>query len=278
MTDRKPTANATVALVAVSTAIVVVALIIGVIAFLVANADHDDAPGDAADPDTGLPMLPPSRPAPPPNTGMLPEVTTPPPAAVSCQYHRSGAAAKPVTAPRSGEVATEPATREATLTTDQGRIKLSLDNAKAPCTVHSFVDLAGQGFFTDTACHRLTTGRGLRVLQCGDPTGDGTGGPGYTFADEYPTDQYAPNDPSRQIPITYPRGTLAMANAGPDTNGSQFFLVYADSQLPPGYTVFGTIDEAGLGVLDTIASAGVRGRGTDGAPATPVTITAVEVD
>lgn len=265
------------ALVAVGSAIVVVALIVGVIAFLVAHADGDDA-STGADPDSGLPLLPSTRPTPPPNTGMLPKVTTPPPAAVSCSYISTGPASRPLTPPRSGEVATEPATRHATLTTDRGTIGLDLDNAKAPCTVHSFIDLAGQGFFTDTLCHRLTTGAGLSVLQCGDPEGTGRGGPGYKFADEYPTDQYAANDPSRQVRVTYPRGTLAMANSGPDTNGSQFFLVYADSQLPPAYTVFGTIDEEGLGVLDTIARAGVRGGTADGAPATPVTITAVEVD
>ncbi len=81
------------------------------------------------------------------------------------------------------------------------------------------------------------------MLQCGDPPGTGKGGPGYQFPNEYPTNQYRLTDPAVKIPVIYPRGTLAMANAGPGTNGSQFFLVYEDSELPPTYTVFGTIDE-----------------------------------
>jgi peptidyl-prolyl cis-trans isomerase B (cyclophilin B) len=115
-------------------------------------------------------------------------------------------------------------------------------------------------------------------LQCGDPKGDGTGGPGYQFANEYPTDQYPPNDPKAQDPVLYPRGTLAMANAGPGTNGSQFFMVYKDSQLPPQYTVFGTIQADGLATLDKIAKAGVAGGGDDGAPAQEVTITSLLLD
>ena len=95
------------------------------------------------------------------------------------------------------------------------------------------MSLAEQGYFDDTTCHRLTT-QGIFVLQCGDPTATGGGGPGYSFEDEL--------DGAEK----YPAGTIAMANAGPDTNGSQFFLVYEDTELPPSYTTFGTIDDAGL--------------------------------
>ncbi len=95
-------------------------------------------------------------------------------------------------------------------------------------------------------------------LQCGDPSGTGTGGPGYRFPNEYPTNQYRLSDPAVQRPVVYPRGTVAMANHGPGTNGSQFFLVYEDSLLPPTYTVFGTVDKTGLATLDAIASG--RGR------------------
>jgi peptidyl-prolyl cis-trans isomerase B (cyclophilin B) len=116
------------------------------------------------------------------------------------------------------------------------------------------------------------------VLQCGDPSGTGGGGPGYKFANEYPTNQYPKGDPALQKPVLYPRGTLAMANAGPDTNGSQFFLVYKDSQLPPNYTVFGSIDAQGLATLDKIAEAKVAGGGDDGAPATEVTVKSVLLD
>jgi peptidyl-prolyl cis-trans isomerase B (cyclophilin B) len=164
------------------------------------------------------------------------------------------------------------------MVTSQGNVGLQLDNAKSPCTVNSFASLAQQGYFNDTPCHRLTTSPSLSVLQCGDPTGQGTGGPGYEFANEYPTDQYPQNDPGLQQPVVYPRGTLAMANAGPGTNGSQFFLVYADSQLPPQYTVFGTIDETGLATLDKIGDAGVEGGGPDGPPAQEVTIKTLALD
>jgi peptidyl-prolyl cis-trans isomerase B (cyclophilin B) len=143
--------------------------------------------------------------------------------------------------------------------------------------VHSFVSLVKQKFFDDTQCHRLTTSPGLSVLQCGDARGDGTGGPGYQFADEYPADQYRPGDPALKKPVMYPRGTLAMANAGPNTNGSQFFMVYRNSQLPPAYTVFGTIDAAGLATLDKIASAGTAEGGDDGTPASQVTITSARL-
>ncbi len=146
-----------------------------------------------------------------------------------------------------------------------GRIPLTLDGAAAPCTVNSFVSLAEQGFFDGTGCHRLTTA-GILVLQCGDPTGTGTGGPGYSFADELTGQE------------TYVEGTLAMANSGPDTNGSQFFIVYGDSrQLGPDYTVFGTVGKAGLRVVQDVAAAGVRGGAEDGPPKTAVTFTTVTV-
>jgi peptidyl-prolyl cis-trans isomerase B (cyclophilin B) len=132
--------------------------------------------------------------------------------------------------------------------------------------VNSFTSLASQGYFDDTLCHRLTTSAGLEVLQCGDPSGTGSRGPGYEYANEYPTTAFAPEDPALSMPVVYPRGTGAMANAGPGTNGSQFFLVYADSVLPPQYTVFGTISEEGLATLDSIAEAGVSGGASDGAP------------
>ncbi|HET9876351.1 MAG TPA: peptidylprolyl isomerase, partial [Mycobacterium sp.] len=162
--------------------------------------------------------------------------------------------------------------------TDQGPIGLLLANDRSPCTVNSFVSLTTKKFFDDTVCHRLTTAKELSVLQCGDPSGDGTGGPGYQFANEYPTDQYPSDDPALAEPVTYPRGTLAMANSGPGTNGSQFFLVYRDSQLPPQYTVFGKIQDDGLATLDKIAKGGVEGGGDDGAPATKVTIQSVRMD
>ncbi len=197
----------------------------------------------------------------------------------NCRYPASpDPAAKQVKPPRTGKVPTEPAQVSASMTTSQGNMGLMLANNESPCTVNSFASLIGQGFFNNTKCHRLTTSPTLGVLQCGDPKGDSTGGPGYQFANEYPTDQFPPDDPKLQDPVVYPRGTLAMANAGPNTNGSQFFMVYKDSQLPPQYTVFGTIQGDGLATLDKIAKAGVSGGGDDGPPASEVTIKSLLLD
>uniref|UniRef100_UPI0005BADD8F peptidylprolyl isomerase n=1 Tax=Nocardia thailandica TaxID=257275 RepID=UPI0005BADD8F len=142
-----------------------------------------------------------------------------------------------------------------------GTIDLALDAAAAPRTVNSFAFLAGEGYFDHTRCHRLTT-EGIYVLQCGDPTASGRGGPGYRFPDE------------NLAGATYPAGTVAMANAGPGTNGSQFFLVYRDSRLPPNYTPFGRVT-AGLDVLTGVAAAGVAGGGGDGTPAADVVLNRV---
>lgn len=220
-----------------------------------------------------------------PQTGQVPPV---PPLPVfkpsdtvgaNCQYPPStDPAAKPVKPPRTGKVPTDPAQVSASMATSQGNIGLMLANNESPCTVNSFASLIGQKYFDNTKCHRLTTSDTLGVLQCGDPKGDGTGGPGYQFANEYPTDQYPPNDPKLRQPVLYPRGTLAMANAGPGTNGSQFFMVYKDSQLPPQYTVFGTIQPDGLAVLDKIAKGGINGGGEDGAPNSEVTIKSILLD
>lgn len=214
-----------------------------------------------------------------PSVPPLPAFAAPANLGANCQYPpTSDPASKPVKPPRTGKVPTEPAEIGATIATDQGNIGLKLANGESPCTVNSFVSLAQQGFFDNTRCHRLTVSQTLGMLQCGDPKGDATGGPGYEFANEYPTDQYRTGDPALNDPVLYPRGTLAMANAGPNTNGSQFFLVYDDSELPPEYTVFGSIDDTGLAILDKVAKAGVVGGGDDGTPVTTVTIQSVRVE
>ncbi|MBL8928408.1 MAG: peptidylprolyl isomerase [Pseudonocardia sp.] len=190
----------------------------------------------------------------------------------TCAYPSDGSAAKQNTPPPTEGVSSE-GTVSVALATSAGPIGLTLNRAEAPCTVNSFVSLAKQGYFDGTGCHRLTTGEGLKVLQCGDPTGTGTGGPGYTIPDEAPTTLAAA--PSGQGSVTYPRGTIAMAKtAQPNSGGSQFFLVYADSTLPPEYTVFGTIDATGLKTIDKVAAAGTSdGNGSgDGKPKTPVEI------
>lgn len=160
--------------------------------------------------------------------------------------------------------------RVATLRTNHGTITLTLIADKAPCTVQSFAWLIRHGFYDNTSCHRLTAYPTLKVLQCGDPSGTGSGGPGYRYRDELPT--FLPPVPGRPDRVYYPRGVLAMANAGPDTNGSQFFLVTGESILRPNYTVFGWIDEEGLRVLDEIAAGGIaptpeNPAPVDGAPA-----------
>jgi peptidyl-prolyl cis-trans isomerase B (cyclophilin B) len=259
------------------------AALFGVIALVIITATTSDqgvSPTTSAAPTstsattsstTAAPVAPPAIPQLPP---FVPSASV----GANCEYPPSSdAAGNAVTSPETGEVSTYPARVGVNIVTNRGRIGLQLANNESPCTVHSFVNLVQQKFFDDTQCHRLTTAPRLSVLQCGDPKGDGTGGPGYQFADEYPADQYPPGDPALKRPVHYPRGTVAMANAGPDTNGSQFFLVYRDSQLPPAYTVFGTIDAAGLATLDKIAAAGVGGGGDDGPPATTVTITSARV-
>ncbi|MEU4081693.1 peptidylprolyl isomerase [Streptomyces venezuelae] len=161
------------------------------------------------------------------------------------------------------------ATYAMALKTNEGDITITMDAAKTPRTVNSFHHLAGKKYFDGTKCHRLTT-QGIFVLQCGDPKGDGTGGPGYTIPDE---NLDALGKAGAQGSVTYPAGTVAMANTGqPGSGGSQFFLVYKDTKLPPSYTPFGKIDAAGLKVVQDVAAAGVTGGATDGAPKKAVTI------
>ena len=163
-----------------------------------------------------------------------------------------------------GAAATDlPTARAFTLETNCGVIEFDAD-AEAPTTVGTMAWLANQGFFNNTACSRLTT-QGIFVLQCGDPAGDGKGGPGFKFADEnLPL-------PGADGSYIYPRGTVAMANSGPDTNGSQFFLVYQDSPLPPNYSIWGSIT-SGLDILENIATAGVSNGTSDGAPTQTIVI------
>ena len=261
-------------------AIVVIGAIVAT--YVVTNHDSGSqkasaATTTAAAPASSAPSAPTS--AAPSAPGQLPAFVAPANLGANCQYPPSAdKASKPTKPPRTGKVPTDPAQVSASMTTNQGNIGLQLDNAKAPCTVNSFANLAQQGFFNDTPCHRLTTSDGLSVLQCGDPTGQGTGGPGYQFDNEYPTNQFQPDDPKLQQPVTYPRGTLAMANAGAGTNGSQFFLVYKDSQLPPNYTAFGTIDQTGLATLDKIAAAGTADGSQDGKPKNDVQVKSVLLD
>ncbi len=261
--------------------IVAVAAVVAV-ALTVINTKHEHKSNTAASTTSTAASSSPESTTP---AGPTPQVPPLPPFKASadlganCQYPAAPEpAAKQVKPPRTGKVPTDEKTVSISMMTDQGPVGLLLANNQSPCTVNSFISLATQKFFDNTKCPRLTTSSDLGVLQCGSGTDNTAGGPGYQFANEYPTDQYPPNDPKAQQPVIYPRGTVAMANAGPGTNGSQFFLVYKDSQLAPRYTVFGKIQDDGLATLDKIAKAGVAGGGEDGPPATPVTIKSVIPD
>ncbi len=173
-----------------------------------------------------------------------------------CRYDEAGKASREVAKPPTEGVETK-GVFTATLTLNVGTVVFEMDAAKTPCTTNSIRSLAHFAYYDKTPCHRLTS-QGIFVLQCGDPSGDGTGGPGYRFADE------------ALEGATYPRGTVAMANSGPGTNGSQFFLVYKDSALDPNYTPVGRITK-GLDVLDAVAKVGSTTPG-DGMPKKPVTL------
>lgn len=239
--------------VAVITSVaVVVVVVVGIVVFTTLSGGEEAPP--AAAPDNPVP----TEVAPVPvRSAALPNPTT-------CDYVAGGEAAKPAQLPSGTDVSSE-GTVAVDVQTSAGAIPLTLDRALAPCTVNSFVSLASQGYYDGTPCHRLTTSPGLQVLQCGDPSGSGSGGPGYTIPDEiFPE-------------LSYGRGILAMAKtAAPNSGGSQFFMVYGSAQLPPEYTTFGTIEASGLEVLDTIAQAGSTPAG-DGAPTQPVTIDSATV-
>jgi len=242
-------------------AVVIAALlIVGGIVFLQATLGGDDTV-TAADksPTTSSTPTPSATPTPSPSA-------TP---GAGCTYTKSGQAAKdvgfPTYDPTKAASYRKPFT--ATLKPNQGDIVVALAADKAPCTANSFKHLAESKYYDGSPCHRLTTDN-IYVLQCGDPTGSGSGGPGYQFGVEN-----APADGK------YPAGTLAMARTSdPGSNGSQFFVVYKDTNLPDanGYTIFGHVTK-GLDVVQKVADAGVEGGGGDGAPVQKVTVQTVTI-
>ncbi|HEV2452051.1 MAG TPA: peptidylprolyl isomerase [Streptosporangiaceae bacterium] len=193
----------------------------------------------------------------------VPTGPPPTPPATHCTYTPSGHAARPVGLPPAAP--DTKASYQATLVTNRGSVVIDLLNSRAPCAVNSFVYLARKGYFNSTPCPRLVSS-GIYVLQCGDPTGTGSGGPGYKFADE------------NTKGATYPAGTVAMANAGPGTNGSQFFMVYAPGVLSPTYTPFGVIVK-GLDIVRKVAEAGNdnSSQAGGGKPNEQVTIERVQI-
>ena len=160
--------------------------------------------------------------------------------------------------PKPPELTIDPSKRyTATIETTAGTMTAELWPREAPMTVNNFVFLAREGFYENVIFHRVIPGF---MIQGGDPTGTGSGGPGYKFKDE-------------PVSKPYSRGTLAMANAGPNTNGSQFFVMHADYRLPPSYTVFGKLT-SGEETLDSIANART---GSNDRPVQPTTIQRVTI-
>ncbi|WAL63490.1 peptidylprolyl isomerase [Amycolatopsis cynarae] len=256
-------------IIGVGATVGVVVVVAGLVVFF-ATQKHDDGSASAAASSTAAPSSAIQIP-----TQRVTEAArpTPLPNPTNCAYAASNdqQAQKKATMP-DGKNVPSTGTVKVTLKTTVGDIPLTLDRALAPCTVNSFVSLVNQGFYTDTSCHRLGTD-GLQMLQCGDPTGTGMGGPGYTIPDE------------NFSQLTYGRGILAMAKTSqPNSGGSQFFMVYGTAQLDPDYTVFGSISDAGLQVLDKVAREGVdpasAAQSSDGtgAPKTPVKFTGATID
>lgn len=221
-----------------SVLVAVVVILVGVGGVLLASQ------GSGKKAAASTPVATPSASASPsasPSASTEPAVLTEP--AHHCTNTANPPAARKVSVPPSAP--DYQATYQATIKTNRGSIVISLLNSKATCTVNSFVHLAAQNYFNNTTCPRLSTTEGLYILQCGGPTGTGTGGPGYEFASENLTG------------ATYPAGTLAMANTTgvPDSNGSQFFMVYQKSTLAPSYTPFGQI-VSGLNILQSVGKRG----------------------
>lgn len=210
---------------------------------------------------------PTSATVPPASSGPSVTGTGSPAPGTTCEYTRSGLPAKTVNLPPTTGVP-DTGSVKYVLAMTNGEVTITLDRAAAPCTVNSFVSLAEQGFYDGTRCHRLADSK-IFVLQCGDPTGSGSGGPGYQFANE--------TDGSE----SYVRGVVAMANSGgPASNGSQFFMVWDDSTLLdqiPNYTIFGRLDTASRDVVASMAAEGQDGSNQDGTgrPNNPAEITSV---
>ncbi len=151
---------------------------------------------------------------------------------------------------------------QAVLNTSVGKITIDLNSDQTPITANNFVSLAKANFYNNTVFHRVISGF---MIQGGDPKGDGTGGPGYKFADEPFTGEYV-------------RGTVAMANSGPDTNGSQFFIMHQDNGLPKNYVIFGKVS-SGMDTVDKIATASVSASftGEMSVPVNPVKVLTVDI-
>jgi peptidyl-prolyl cis-trans isomerase B (cyclophilin B) len=262
-------------------ALLVIGAVVGVFTM---SSDHSDRAASTTTGNSDTATTSPNAP------GQLPPVK-PAAATVSCTYPATpGYRGKAWKLPHTTGVKTidngAPIAVSVSMVTSRGDIGLMLRPSESPCAVNSFASLIGQGFFDKTSCQQLTdTPAGslqpVHVLECGDPTGTGTGGPGYSFAPEYPRNQYTDADPGLQTPVDYKRGTLAMFSSDTMPQGSQFFLVFGDSQLPPDFTILGTVDATGLQTLDRVGAAGalpLNPKTHLAAPKLPVTITSMRLD
>lgn len=244
----------------VVTTLAILVVLVGGIWFLTTMGD-DEEDVAASETETTSPELTPLAMA---RAEALPDTVT-------CEYPAGGGeAAKDVSTPKTDGITTT-GTVTVTLKTNHGDVPMELDRSMSPCAVNAIEHLAKEGYYNDTVCHRMTSG-GLNVLQCGDPSGSGAGGPGFTFKDEYPVDEA-----DAASSVVYPEGSIAMANSGPDTNGSQFFLNYGDGQLQPSYSVLGTMTPEGLDVVKGISEKGIEGGQLDGKPAEEVRIESATV-
>jgi len=243
----------------VAVLVVVAVVVVGVIAL----THQSNSSAKALSTPSATPSL--STPASTPTPTPTPTPTEVKEPATHCVYTPSPPAARNVGTPSA--TPDFKATYQATINTNRGPIVIDLLNSKATCTVNSFVFLSEKKFFNNTPCPRLVTS-GIFVLQCGDPTGSGSGGPGYEFESENLTG------------ATYPAGTLAMANSGtPNSNGSQFFIVFKNTPLPPSYTPFGTVT-SGLNILLAVDKAGIKpplNPAGGGHPKEAVNITSVTI-
>jgi cyclophilin family peptidyl-prolyl cis-trans isomerase len=254
---KKRRRNFAILAAAIGVTVVVLAALILTGVFSSDSSSSDAAAGSSSSTATGNPSAP----------------TTNADGTISCKYVTDGSSnpnLKDVGTPPTPETTPTKGTAKLLMSTNQGDLALTLDRTKAPCAAASFAYLASKKFFDGSSCHREVNQPTFGVLQCGDPTGTGQGGPSYKFAQEIPAG------------TTYPAGTIAMANSGQaNSTGSQFFLCFVDTQLSPDYTPVGTVDAAGLDVLKKIAAAGNNGsfepNPGGGAPNTPVTINTMSV-
>lgn len=227
----------------------IVAVVAVVVAVWIIVAGKDDGKGSSADASASA------------SAGTPPECTYTPRQADGVNVRDVGLPQTPP--PKEGKVTLD-------VVTDQGNMTFGLDRSLAPCAVQSMEYLASQGFFNNSPCHRLVDQDTFGVLQCGDPSGTGQGGPAYQMPQEPPSGDHP-----------YTKGVIAMANSGqPDSTGSQFFIMFKDTDLPPDYSVVGTVT-AGLDIVENVAAAGNDGSMEPspggGKPNLPITIQSMTV-